>query len=82
MKLSEVSLSYRFPKKWLETIGNNYINDVKLSIVGRNLFYLYRDTPGTVPDAGVYNSTFGAQAFDFSPVPVTRSLGFALNLNF
>jgi len=79
MKLTELSLSYSIPSKLLDRIG--FIQSARLSLIGRNLFYLYRDTPGTVPDAGVFNSTFGAQAFDFSPVPLTRSYGFSLNLN-
>ncbi|UII74747.1 SusC/RagA family TonB-linked outer membrane protein [Flagellimonas sp. HMM57] len=78
MKLAELSLSYSFPKQVLDKIG--FVQSARLSLIGRNLFYLYRDTPGTVPDA-TFNSTFGAQAFDFSAVPVTRSIGFALNLN-
>lgn len=82
MKLSELSIGFTIPKKVLYKIGNGFIDRAKLSLIGRNLFYLYRNTPGTVPDAGVYNTSFGAQAFDFSPVPVTRSMGFSLNLNF
>ncbi len=82
MKLTEVALGYSIPRKILDKLGHGVINKAKFSIVGRNLFYLYRNTPGTVPDSGVYNTSFGAQAFDFSPVPVTRSVGFSLNLNF
>ncbi len=82
MKLTELSISYAFPSKILDKLGKDVISGARLSLIGRNLFYLYRNTPGTVPDASVYNTTFGAQAFDFSPVPATRSLGVALNLNF
>lgn len=81
MKLTELSLSYTLPANMLRRLGDGVIQNLRFSLIGRNLFYLYRNTPGTVPDAGVFNSTFGAQAFDFSPVPVTRSLGFALNIN-
>lgn len=82
MKLTELSLSYNMPASVLNKVAGGVIRNARLSLIGRNLFYLYRDTPGTVPDSGVFNSTFGAQAFDFSPVPVTRSMGLALNLNF
>lgn len=78
MKLTELSISYSVPSKILDKIG--FIQSARLSLIGRNLFYLYRDTPGTVPDA-VYSSDFGAQAFDFSPVPIARTVGFSLNLN-
>lgn len=80
MKLSELAIGYTIPRAVLDRIG--VISSARLSLIGRNLFYLYRDTPGTVPDSGVYNTSFGAQAFDFSPVPVTRSVGVSLNLNF
>lgn len=82
MKLTELSLSYKLPSSVLSKFGGGFIQNARVSLIGRNLFYLYRNTPGTVPDSGVFNSTFGAQAFDFSPVPVTRSYGLALNLNF
>ncbi len=82
MKLTELSIGYTIPKNILSKLGNGVISNARLSLIGRNLFYLYRNTPGTVPDSGVYNTSFGAQAFDFSPVPVTRSYGFSLNLNF
>ncbi|MGB3151875.1 MAG: hypothetical protein WBB27_14550, partial [Maribacter sp.] len=81
MKLTELSLSYAIPSRTLNKLGNGVIQSARFSLIGRNLFYLYRNTPGTVPDAGVFNSTFGAQALDFSPVPLTRSLGLALNIN-
>lgn len=79
MKLGEISLGYSLPKSVLSSIGNGILSEVRISAVGRNLFYLYRNTPGTVPDT-VYNSTFGSQAVDFSPVPVERTYGFALNV--
>ncbi|MGY0407274.1 MAG: SusC/RagA family TonB-linked outer membrane protein [Polaribacter sp.] len=82
MKLSELAIGYNFPKSILSKIGNGIIYNARFSVIGRNLFYLYTNTPGTVPDSGVYNTSFGAQAFDFSPVPVTRSIGFSLNLKF
>ncbi|WP_175473535.1 SusC/RagA family TonB-linked outer membrane protein [Algibacter pectinivorans] len=82
MKLGEVSLGYSLPKSILNSFGNGLLSDVRFSVIGRNLFYLYRNTPGTVPDAGVFNSSVGGQAFDFSPVPVERTYGFSLNVKF
>ncbi|APY11545.1 hypothetical protein BWZ22_09945 [Seonamhaeicola sp. S2-3] len=82
MKLGELSLGYSFPKSIIESLGKGVINSVKLSLIGRNLFYLYRNTPGTVPDASSFNSSVGGQAFDFSPVPVERTYGFSLNVKF
>lgn len=82
MKLGELSLAYSLPKAIVKSIGSGFLSDVRFSLVGRNLFYLYRNTPGTVPDAGVYNSSLGGLAFDFSPVPVERTYGFSVNVKF
>ncbi|WP_299431793.1 SusC/RagA family TonB-linked outer membrane protein [uncultured Maribacter sp.] len=82
MKLGEVSLGYSLPKSTLNSLAKGFLSDVKISVIGRNLFYLFRNTPGTVPDAGVFNSSVGGQAFDFSAVPVERTYGVSLNVKF
>ncbi|MCU4155548.1 SusC/RagA family TonB-linked outer membrane protein [Carboxylicivirga sp. A043] len=83
MKLKEIVLGYNVPKSLLERISaNNPIQSMRISLVGRNLWYLYKDTPGTVPDASAYSSAYAAQAFDFAPVPSTRTYGFSINLGF
>ncbi|WP_320019233.1 SusC/RagA family TonB-linked outer membrane protein [Labilibaculum manganireducens] len=82
MKLKEVAVGYSIPQSFLSKIGKNPIKTARISIVGRNLFYFYKDTPGTAPDASAYSSRFEASAFDFSPVPATRTYGFSLNLGF
>ncbi|WP_430932078.1 SusC/RagA family TonB-linked outer membrane protein [Saccharicrinis sp. 156] len=86
VKLREISVGYNIPKYMLDKIPGTFISSARFAIVGRDLFYLYKDTPGTVPDASAFSSTgnngYGAQAFDFSPVPVTRSIGCSLNINF
>ncbi|WP_321316701.1 SusC/RagA family TonB-linked outer membrane protein [Labilibaculum sp.] len=82
MKLKEVAIGYNLPKSLLSRIPNNPVKTARISLVGRNLFYFYKDTPGTAPDASAYSSSFAAQAFDFSPVPATRTYGFSLNVGF
>ncbi|MRX65092.1 SusC/RagA family TonB-linked outer membrane protein [Maribacter luteus] len=81
MKLREVSIGYNLP---LSLFGgeSNFIREARISLIGRDLFYIYRDTPGTVPDASAFSTSYGAKAFDFSPVPVTRSVGCSVNLKF
>ncbi|MCG8512867.1 MAG: hypothetical protein MI740_01900, partial [Halanaerobiales bacterium] len=66
----------------LAKIKHNPIRSMRLSVVGRNLLYFYKDTPGTAPDASAYSSAYEAQAFDFAPVPTTRTFGFSLNVGF
>ncbi|MFA8433034.1 MAG: SusC/RagA family TonB-linked outer membrane protein [Marinifilaceae bacterium] len=82
MKLKEVVLGYNIPKSLLGRIPHNPVKSAKISLVARNLFYFYKDTPGTAPDASAFSSSFSAQAFDFSPVPATRTYGFSLNVGF
>ncbi len=82
MKLKEVAIGYNLPKSLLSKIPHNPIKSARVSLVGRNLLYFYKDTPGTAPDASAYSTAFAAQAFDFSPVPSTRTYGFSLNVGF
>lgn len=82
MKLKELAIGYNIPKTILNKIPHNPIKSARVSVVGRNLFYFYKDTPGTAPDASAYSSSFQAQAYDFSPVPSTRTVGFSLNVGF
>lgn len=82
MKLRELAIGYSFPSNVLSKIPNQPIKRAKISLVGRNLLYFYKSTPGTVPDASAYSNSYAAQAFDFAPVPTTRTYGFSINLGF
>ena len=82
LKLSEFSISYSLPKKWLEKTFNGYVDNVKISAVGSNLFYLIKHTPGTTPDGAITESSLLGTAFDLCPYPATRNFGVALNIGF
>jgi len=82
MKLKELAIGYNLPSSLLSRISNNPVKSVRVSLVGRNLFYFYKNTPGTVPDASAYSTVYSAQAYDFAPVPTTRTYGFSLNVGF
>ncbi len=82
MKLKELAIGYNIPRSILNKIPHNPVKSARFSLVGRNLFYFYKHTPGTSPDASAYSSSLAAQAFDFSPVPATRTYGFSLNVGF
>lgn len=82
LKLKEVAIGYRLPSSVLSMIPSNPIQSARISLVGRNLFYLHKNTPGTVPDAGSYSTSYFAKAFDFAPTPATRTYGFSLNIEF
>lgn len=82
----EVSLGYNF------RVSNNFIKGIKLSAVGRNLFWIYRgssklDIPGIGkrkmwfdPDMSLGNGNF--QGVEYGTLPSTRSLGVNLQVTF
>ena len=78
IKLKEVSLSYSLSKSLLKSTP---FSNVRLSLVGRNLAYLLKHTPGTSPEGG-FDTTMYSQAIDFTSVPYTRTLGVALSVSF
>lgn len=78
IRLRELSLSYQFPKAWMEKSG--FIKDIQVSFVGRNLFFLYKDAPFD-PDA-VLSTGNENQGIDVFGMPTTRSLGFNLKFTF
>lgn len=82
LKLSELSISYSLPKKWLDTAFGGYVHNVKVSAVGSNLLYFLKHTPGTTPDGSLTENSLMATAFDLCPYPATRNFGVAINIGF
>ncbi len=78
VRLREVVLGYDIPSKWL---NSTFIERANLSLVGRNLFFLYLATDNIDPEAGFNAGNFGS-AFELNTMPGTRSYGFNLNLSF
>jgi TonB-linked SusC/RagA family outer membrane protein len=78
VKLRQVSLGYSFPKKWLK---GSFIEDLKLSIVSRNLAILYKKAPHIDPETG-FSSANGELGQEFGQIPSARSYGFNLNVKF
>jgi hypothetical protein len=78
VRLREVSLGYSFPKKLMEKTG--VFQGIDLSLVARNLFFLYKDAPFD-PDAimSVGNSNQGVDVFG---MPTTRNIGFNIKFTF
>jgi hypothetical protein len=86
-RVREVSLGYAIPLS-----GAGFVKAVKLSVVGRNLLWLYRGSsllniPGLGkrkmwfdPDMSLGNSNF--QGVEYGTLPSTRSLGFNLQATF
>ncbi len=77
IKFREISLTWGLPQKFL---SGNFIEDLRLSIIGRNLFYIMKDVDSIDPEASLSNRN--AQGIEMFGVPATRSLGFSVNVKF
>ncbi len=77
IKFRELSFSYNFPSKMLDNI---FVSDLKLSLIGRNLFYIMKDIDNVDPEAALNN--LNSQGIERFGIPATRSLGFSLNVKF
>jgi iron complex outermembrane receptor protein len=78
VKMREAVLSYKVPAKFSEKLK---INNFRISLVGRNLFYLYRSMKNLDPEAPLGNKWW-SQGVDVGSTAATRSFGFSLNANF
>ncbi len=77
VKFRELSIGYTLPKAWLEHLP---ISSVKLSAVGRDLFYIFKNAPVN-PESSFSRADY-AQAFEYAALPSTRSFGLTLNVKF
>jgi TonB-linked SusC/RagA family outer membrane protein len=63
----------------------NFFKTLRLSVVGRNLFYFHRDPQfkqmGISPESA-FNTTAAAQGYEAMSMPTTRSIGINLSLSF
>ncbi len=78
VRLREVSLTYRLPKSIL---GDGFVKGASLSLIGRNLFFIYKEMDNFDPESSFSTSNF-SQGVLWYNLPTTRSLGFNLNVNF
>lgn len=78
LRLREVSLSYAFPKKWMQK--TKVLKDLQLSLVARNLCFLYKKAPFD-PDL-VLSTGNDNQGIEVFGMPTTRSLGFTVKCEF
>tara|TARA_R110002049_G_scaffold28018_5_gene96679 strand:- start:36552 stop:39695 length:3144 start_codon:yes stop_codon:yes gene_type:complete len=82
VSLREATLGYSLNSTILEKTP---FESVKLSLVARNILYLYRDSKfvemGIAPDTA-FSPTAAAQGYESFSMPTTRSLGFNLSVSF
>jgi len=77
IKFRELSLSYNLPKKVLE---NSFISDLRVSLIGRNLFFISKDIENVDPEAALNN--LNSQGIERFGIPSTKSYGFSINVKF
>jgi hypothetical protein len=77
-RLREVIIGYTLPQALVKRLR---LSNVKVSLVGRNLCFISRATPGLDPDilAGTQTSAEGFSSF---PPPTVRSFGVNLKIDF
>ncbi|WP_116127420.1 SusC/RagA family TonB-linked outer membrane protein [Lewinella sp. IMCC34183] len=77
IKLREVSIGRALPARWFE---NNFIGNATVSLTGRNLAILHKNTPNIDPEAALSNGN--VQGFENGQNPSVRSFGVSLNVGF
>jgi iron complex outermembrane recepter protein len=79
VKLREVSLSYQFSGNLLRKA--KIFQDLTISLVGRDLFYLYTSLPDKINPEGA-NGSGNAQGLEWASYPGIRSFSIGLNAAF
>lgn len=79
VKMREVALTYQFDRGVAEKIG---MQNMSISLIGRNLFYIYKNIPNIDPESAVGTRSGESSAFEYGGYPGSRSVGFSLNINF
>lgn len=74
-RLREFSLGYTIP------VRSNFVRSLKVSAVGRNLFYIYNACDWFDPDVS-FRVTTNGQGGESAFLPGTRTLGFNLKVTF
>lgn len=76
--LREVSVGYTIPASISSKIK---LNNLRVNVVGRNLFYLYNSAKDNINPEGIFSSRAGAFA-EYGGLPFIRMMGVSLNAAF
>ena len=74
VKLREMTLSYTLPARLAARLK---ARNVTLSLIGRNLFYIYKNVPNIDPESAI-GTTPREMGLDRYGIPTSRSYGFSL----
>jgi iron complex outermembrane receptor protein len=78
VKMREIVLGYNIPTAISDKL---HLSNLKLSLVGRNLFYIYRTLDNLDPEAPL-GSKWWSQGIDVGSTAASRSFGITLNASF
>ncbi|SEM16589.1 TonB-linked outer membrane protein, SusC/RagA family [Chryseobacterium taichungense] len=78
VKLREASIGYSLPKS---VLANTSFQEVKISLVGRNLWIIHKNLPYADPEAGTGNG-LSSKGNSIGVLPTTRDLGINVTLKF
>jgi iron complex outermembrane receptor protein len=78
IKMREVTLGYNLPKSISSKLR---FQNLRVSLIGRNLFYVYRTLKNLDPEVAI-GSSWLRQGVDEGSMAATRSFGFSLNGSF
>lgn len=78
VKMREAVVSYRVSDNLTKKLS---LNNVRVSLIGRNLFYIYRSMKNLDPEAPLGNKWW-SQGVDVGSTAASRSFGFSINANF
>ena len=78
IKLREASITYSLPKSLLV---NTFINDAKVSIVGRNLWIIHKNLPYADPESSQMGGLY-SYGSSVGSVPTTREIGVNFTFKF
>ncbi len=77
VKLREVSLSYVFPKDLTNKLS---VENLSLSLIGRNLWIIHKNTPYADPEAGL--GAGNVQGYQSGAYPAIKEIGASLKFEF
>ncbi|MFC4211341.1 SusC/RagA family TonB-linked outer membrane protein [Pedobacter lithocola] len=78
VKMREITLSYKIPASFTKKLS---ITNLRFSLIGRNLFYIYRTLKDLDPEAPLGNKWW-SQGVDVGSTAASRNFGFSLSANF
>ncbi len=77
IKLRQLSLGYTFPSQMLK---KTFLTAANISLVGRNLFFIKRESKNIDPEAGFNGGN--AQGLEYFSLPSIANYGLTVNLKF